>query len=221
MPFLLCLKKKKSPVPLGRSIFQKHTPPIQQNYQALLESCLKSKRLFTDDTFPAHISSIGTGALLKKLPRNLQWKRPHALHKSPVFYAANRKQLDLCQGLVENCWFLAALEALTFHQDILAAVVPQNQSFERKYAGIFHFRVQLLPQIAGDPQISSALLCVTPVDNLYVVPLGQGQVAREFPSLERSPSPLPQSSAGSESTASHSEDTPLLGCSLQLCPTHI
>ncbi|NXM41327.1 CAN14 protein, partial [Gymnorhina tibicen] len=140
MPFLLCLKKKKSPVPLGRSIFQKHTPPIQQNYQALLESCLKNKCLFTDDTFPAHISSIGTGALLKKLPRNLQWKRPHALHKSPIFYTANRKQLDLCQGLVENCWFLAALEALTFHQDILAAVVPQNQSFERKYAGIFHFR---------------------------------------------------------------------------------
>ncbi|XP_066034232.1 calpain-14-like [Chamaea fasciata] len=140
MPFLLCLKKKKSPVPLGRSIFQKHTPPIQQSYQALLESCLKNKRLFTDDTFPAHISSIGTGALLKKLPQNLQWKRPHALHRSPIFYAANRKQLDLCQGLVENCWFLAALEALTFHQDILAAVVPQNQSFERKYAGIFHFQ---------------------------------------------------------------------------------
>ncbi|NWQ64779.1 CAN14 protein, partial [Neopipo cinnamomea] len=140
MPFLLCMKKNKSPVPLGRSIFQKHTPPIQQNYQALLESCLKNKCLFIDDNFPAHISSIGTGELLKKLPRNLQWKRPHALHKSPVFYAANRKQLDLCQGLVENCWFLAALEALTFHQDILAAVVPQNQSFERKYAGIFHFR---------------------------------------------------------------------------------
>ncbi|NXU32942.1 CAN14 protein, partial [Thalassarche chlororhynchos] len=140
MPFLSCLKKNKSPVPLGRSIFQKHTLPIQQNYQALLETCLKNKCLFTDDNFPAHISSIGTGALLKKLPRNLQWKRPHALHRSPVFYAANRKQLDLCQGLVENCWFLAALEALTFHQDILAAVVPQNQSFERKYAGIFHFR---------------------------------------------------------------------------------
>ncbi|XP_010015848.1 PREDICTED: calpain-14 [Nestor notabilis] len=140
MPFLLCLKRKKSPGPLGRSIFQKHPPLAQQNYQALLEMCLKNNRLFTDDTFPAHISSIGTGALLKKLPRNLQWKRPHALHRSPVFYAANRKQLDLCQGLVENCWFLAALQALTFHQDIFAAVVPQNQSFERKYAGIFHFR---------------------------------------------------------------------------------
>ncbi|GAB0187488.1 hypothetical protein GRJ2_001214100 [Grus japonensis] len=80
MPFLPCLKKKQSPVPLGRNIFQKHTPPIQQNYQALLETCLKNKCLFTDDNFPAHISSIGVGALLKKLPRNLQWKRPHFWH---------------------------------------------------------------------------------------------------------------------------------------------
>ncbi|NXC39385.1 CAN14 protein, partial [Penelope pileata] len=140
MSLLPCLKKKKLPVPLGKNIFQKHNPPVQQNYQALLEMCLKNKLLFTDENFPAHISSIGTGAILKKLPRNVQWKRPHALHSSPVFYAANRKHLDLCQGLVGNCWFLAALEALTFHQDILAAVVPQNQSFERKYAGIFHFQ---------------------------------------------------------------------------------
>ncbi|NXJ04986.1 CAN14 protein, partial [Odontophorus gujanensis] len=139
MPLLPCLKKK-SPVSLGKSVFQKHNPPVQQNYQALLEMFLKNKQLFTDENFPADISSIGTGSILKKLPRNIHWKRPHALHRNPVFYAANRKQLDLCQGLVGNCWFLAALQALTFHQDILAAVVPQNQGFERKYAGIFHFR---------------------------------------------------------------------------------
>lgn len=114
--------------------------------------------------------------------------------------------MSICLG-AENCWFLAALEALTFHQDILAAVVPQNQSFERKYAGIFHFRVLLLPQIAGDPQISSALFCVTPLDNLYVVPCGQGQVASGYPILERSPLPLPHSSAGSESTTSHCGNT--------------
>ncbi|OXB59831.1 hypothetical protein ASZ78_014479 [Callipepla squamata] len=140
MPLLPWLKKKKLPVSLGKNVFQKHNPPVQQNYQTLLEMCLKNKQLFTDENFPADISSIGTGSILKKLPRNIHWKRPHALHRNPVFYAANRKQLDLCQGLVGNCWFLAALQALTFHQDILAAVVPQNQSFERKYAGIFHFR---------------------------------------------------------------------------------
>ncbi|KAM9382133.1 LOW QUALITY PROTEIN: calpain-14 [Phaethornis superciliosus] len=134
MPFLLCLKNKKSLVPLDRSAFQKHTAPTQQHYQALLEICLKDKCLPTDNNFPAH-SSTGMGTVLKKLPQNLQWKGPQALHGSPVCYAANRKQLDSCQGLLENCSFLAAL---MFHQGILAAGVPQNQSFERKYVGIFH-----------------------------------------------------------------------------------
>uniref|UniRef100_A0A8C7E9Y2 Calpain 14 n=1 Tax=Nothoprocta perdicaria TaxID=30464 RepID=A0A8C7E9Y2_NOTPE len=128
-------------MPLGRSVFQKHNPPVQQNYQALLETCLKSKCLFTDENFPAHISSIGMGALLKKLPPKLQWKRPHDL---PFFcYCLKRKPTSTVFVHLfgaGNCWFLAALEALTFHQDILAAVVPQNQSFDRKYAGIFHFR---------------------------------------------------------------------------------
>lgn len=128
--------------------------------------------------------------------------------------------MSICLG-AENCWFLAALEALTFHQDILAVVVPQNQSFERKYAGIFHFRVHLLPQRVGDLQKSSVTFCATPLDNLYTVPLGQWQVARAYPGLESSPSSLPQSSAGSGSTTSHWEDIPPLGPSLQLYPTRI
>ena len=65
------------------------------------------------------------------------------------------------------------------------------------------------------------MFCVAPLDNLYAVPLGQRQVARGYPGLESSPSPLPQSSAGSGSTTSHSDDIPRLGPSLQLCPTHI
>lgn len=49
------------------------------------------------------------------------------------------------------CWFLAALQALTLHEDILSRVVPLNQSFTEKYAGIFHFwvRVLLVPQPRG------------------------------------------------------------------------
>ncbi|KAL8185566.1 UNVERIFIED_CONTAM: hypothetical protein K2H54_054823, partial [Gekko kuhli] len=114
---------------------------LSMDYQTLLEECLKKKRLFEDENFPADIRSIGTGSLLQKLPQKLQWKRPHELHETPVFYDTNTKRLALCQGLIGDCWFLAALEALTFHQDILSQVVPQNQNFERKrYAGIFHFK---------------------------------------------------------------------------------
>ncbi|XP_048360893.1 calpain-14-like [Sphaerodactylus townsendi] len=144
MPFLewVARRIKKQPRPSRRKrIIQKLSSLHQQDYQTLLEECLKKNRLFEDENFPADIKSIGTGPLLQKLPQKLQWKRPHELHKTPVFFDANTKHLALCQGLIGDCWFLAALEALTFHQDILSRVVQENQSFERKkYAGIFHFK---------------------------------------------------------------------------------
>lgn len=40
-----------------------------------------------------------------------------------------------------NCWFLAAISALTFQKGLMAQVVPMDQSF-RNYSGIFHFRVK-------------------------------------------------------------------------------
>ncbi|XP_015269231.1 PREDICTED: calpain-14-like [Gekko japonicus] len=144
MPFWewVARRVKKQPRSLcRRRMFQKSSSLRQQDYQTLLEECLKNKCLFEDENFPADMRSIGTGSLLQKLPQKLQWKRPHELHETPVFYDANTKRLALCQGLIGDCWFLAALEALTFHQDILSQVVPQNQNFERKrYAGIFHFK---------------------------------------------------------------------------------
>lgn len=42
--------------------------------------------------------------------------------------------------LTGNCWFLSAISALTFQENLMAQVVPMDQSFEN-YAGIFHFRV--------------------------------------------------------------------------------
>uniref|UniRef100_A0A8C4LSN3 Calpain 14 n=1 Tax=Equus asinus TaxID=9793 RepID=A0A8C4LSN3_EQUAS len=111
----------------------------KQDYEALQERCLRDSCLFEDDSFPATLSSIGSGPLLRKLPRRLQWRRPPELHSNPQFYSAKGKRLDLCQGVVGDCWFLAALQALTLHRDILSQVVPLNQSFTEKYAGIFQF----------------------------------------------------------------------------------
>nr|XP_023474201.1 calpain-14 [Equus caballus] len=111
----------------------------KQDYEALQERCLRDSCLFEDDSFPATLSSIGSGPLLRKLPRRLQWRRPPELHSNPQFYSAKGKRLDLCQGVVGDCWFLAALQALTLHRDILSRVVPLNQSFTEKYAGIFQF----------------------------------------------------------------------------------
>ncbi|EHB05634.1 Calpain-14 [Heterocephalus glaber] len=114
-----------------------HLP--QQNYEALLDRCLRDHCLFEDSSFPATQSSIGSGALLQKLPRHLQWRRPPELHSNPQFYSTRTKRLDLCQGVVGDCWFLAALQALTLHEDIMRRIVPLNQSFTENYAGIFRF----------------------------------------------------------------------------------
>ncbi|XP_013378008.1 PREDICTED: calpain-14 isoform X2 [Chinchilla lanigera] len=111
----------------------------QQNYEALLDRCLRNHCLFEDSSFPATRSSIGSGPLLQKLPGHLQWRRPPELHSNPQFYSTEAKRLDLCQGVVGDCWFLAALQALTLHQDIMRRVVPLDQSFTEKYAGIFRF----------------------------------------------------------------------------------
>uniref|UniRef100_A0A8D1UX52 Calpain 14 n=1 Tax=Sus scrofa TaxID=9823 RepID=A0A8D1UX52_PIG len=111
----------------------------KQDYEALQERCLIDGCLFEDQSFPATLRSIGRGPLLRKLPERVYWRRPPELHSNPQFYSAKAKRLDLCQGLVGDCWFLAALQALTLHQDILSRVVPLNQSFTEKYAGIFQF----------------------------------------------------------------------------------
>nr|XP_019590830.1 PREDICTED: calpain-14 isoform X1 [Rhinolophus sinicus] len=111
----------------------------KQDYETLKKQCLRVGCLFEDTSFPATLSSIGRGPLLQKLPAGLQWKRPWELHSNPQFYPVKAKRLDLCQGLVGDCWLLAALQALTLHQDILSRVVPLNQSFTEKYAGIFQF----------------------------------------------------------------------------------
>uniref|UniRef100_A0A2K6SW73 Calpain 14 n=1 Tax=Saimiri boliviensis boliviensis TaxID=39432 RepID=A0A2K6SW73_SAIBB len=106
-----------------------------QDFEALLAGCLRNGCLFEDTSFPATLSSIGSGSLLQKLPPRLPWKRPPELHSNPQFYSGKAKRLDLCQGIVGKF----AQPPETTHQDILSWVVPLNQSFTEKYAGIFQF----------------------------------------------------------------------------------
>uniref|UniRef100_A0A4W6CNS0 Calpain 12 n=1 Tax=Lates calcarifer TaxID=8187 RepID=A0A4W6CNS0_LATCA len=108
-----------------------------QDFQTLMEECLKSGVLFSDPTFPAEQQSIG----MPEDPdpkKAIKWQRPKVL-RMPVFVEGMTGTTDICQGQLGNCWLLAALSCLTMHPKLFVKVVPPGQSLSKPYAGIFHF----------------------------------------------------------------------------------
>lgn len=60
-----------------------------QDFSHLRALCLSQGRLFEDDTFPAHISSIGASLLPEDQLQQIEWRRP------TVSYAS--------QGVSQHC----------------------------------------------------------------------------------------------------------------------
>lgn len=114
---------------------------LNQDYESLKNCCLGRGQLFEDDCFEALPSSLGFNELgpnSYKI-RGVTWKRPTELCCSPKFIVEDATRTDICQGALGDCWLLAAIASLTLNKEVLARVVPHDQSFETDYAGIFHF----------------------------------------------------------------------------------
>ncbi|XP_067223022.1 calpain-1 catalytic subunit-like [Chanodichthys erythropterus] len=147
---------------------------LGQDYQKLLHKSLSRNELYIDELFPPNNSSIGTLDKEADLDyNNIVWKRPSELvsPRKPFFTVDGISRFDYKQGSkLGNCWFLAAIGALTstddktllLKKDIINQVIPADQSFSNNYAGIFHFRFwrfgkwidvvvdDLLPTVDGD-----------------------------------------------------------------------
>lgn len=109
---------------------------FNQNFIELKQRCLTIGKLFEDPEFPP-----SDDILMKKPHQKIQWKRPKEICGKPHLVVEGFSRLDVKQGALGDCWFLAAIETLTQNRSLLEKVVPPDNSFSRgEYAGIFHFR---------------------------------------------------------------------------------
>ena len=72
--------------------------------------------------------------------KGIEWKRASEISESPMFFVDGASRFDIKQGKLGDCWLLAAMANLTLHKKLLENVIPVDQYFTKKYAGIFHFR---------------------------------------------------------------------------------
>uniref|UniRef100_A0A8D8CSH3 Calpain-A n=1 Tax=Culex pipiens TaxID=7175 RepID=A0A8D8CSH3_CULPI len=108
-----------------------------QDYYVLRNQCLESGSLFEDPEFPATSSSL---MFSRRPDRHYEWLRPHEISEAPEFFVEGFSRFDVQQGELGDCWLLAACANLTQDQKMFLRVVPEDNSFEDEYAGIFHFR---------------------------------------------------------------------------------
>ncbi|XP_030075856.1 calpain-12-like [Microcaecilia unicolor] len=109
---------------------------LKQHYVELKKEYLQRGLLFEDECFPACPASLG--CKLDKV--EVKWKRPQEICDFPQFICQGMSHIDILQGKLGNCGFIAAVASLSLYPELMARIVPTGQSFQQDYAGIFHFQ---------------------------------------------------------------------------------
>ena len=84
-------------------------PHSGRSFAEIKAYCLKEGVLYEDPDFPALDSSL---FFSKKPPRPFVWKRPREIVDNPSLFVGGASRFDITQGMLGDCWLLAAVAAL-------------------------------------------------------------------------------------------------------------
>ncbi|XP_048398763.1 calpain-10 [Stegostoma tigrinum] len=95
----------------------------------ILDMEIPTKKLFEDPGFPASSTSLFSSCStpITKLRGKITWLRPQEISGSPQLFPENPQDGQIKQGLLGDCWFLCACEALRKNRQLLDKVIPPNQ----------------------------------------------------------------------------------------------
>lgn len=122
---------------LGETRPSNFGPATYQDFKDIRSRCYAEGRLFEDPEFPAVDRSL---YYKESLDRPITWLRPGQICDDPQLFVEGYSRFDVQQGELGDCWLLAAVANLTLHRKLFFQVVPDDQSFDEEYAGVFHFR---------------------------------------------------------------------------------
>lgn len=107
----------------------------RNQYEDIKAKCKATGQLFEDPEFPAVPRSV----YFSKHDPTIQWKRPIELCSSPKFIYEEASRFDLDQGALGDCWYIAAAATLATRPELFKRVIPESQTFDKDYAGVFRF----------------------------------------------------------------------------------
>ncbi|KAK2145002.1 hypothetical protein LSH36_711g00022 [Paralvinella palmiformis] len=108
-----------------------------QSFEELVRECLRNRTLWEDPDFPPCDESM----YFENRPPcgDVVWRRPGDICDNPQMFVEGASRMDVMQGVLGDCWLLAAVSCLATNDKLLHKIIPGKQNFDRHYAGVFRF----------------------------------------------------------------------------------
>lgn len=122
----------------SKSTAYQHRGDAPESFEQIRDGCLEQGGLWEDPDFPADDSSIYYKTAPSVWP-DIEWQRPTEMCDDAEMFVDGANRLDVNQGILGDCWLLAAVSCLATNQRLLHRIIPDDQNFSDNYAGVFKF----------------------------------------------------------------------------------